>query len=403
MEDGEGRMSDLIITSKQIGKSLKEDIAILTEPSLLEALETQLRKEARTRGEEVAAGKLAKDAVMAACGETILKYHPELTEKLSRGGRGHRDGFHEIERETGRSDDTIARWVEMLKKIKIAGGFAEYFALHAPDIIARWERSLLKGDLKLFNPEIAEGPEPQLYVGFAESLYFLSDESIDIIITSPPYNLGAEKWPMGGATDPFDPLTEGREERKNGIGYVDVRPEKDYQDWQIECLKELYRVAKDGASFFYNHKIRQNQGKIIHPIDWLRSSPWIIRQEIIWDRGSTHNHCAQLFWPIDERIYWLTKGKPRLPDKPIGFPTIWRIFGPVPNTWHPAPFSNDIPKRCLDALGWPGAVILDPFGGSMTTCYVAQKMGYQSIGVDSNEEFIRQAIKTHGWRNKINE
>ena len=223
---------------------------------------------------------------------------------------------------------------------------------------------------------------------------FLRAESIDVIITSPPYNLGAESWPMGGES--ADGMGE-RTPREDGIGYKDSMTEETYQKWQLACLEEMYRVAKRRASLFYNHKVRQRGGSVMHPLQWISRSSWTIRQEIIWDRTSTHNHCAQLFWPVDERIYWLTKGNPVLPDRPIGMPTVWRFFGPVPNTWHPAPFCEELPQRCLQAIGRSGIVVLDPFGGSMTTCRVAQKFGYESIGVDMEHSYIDQARTMYGW------
>ena len=234
-------------------------------------------------------------------------------------------------------------------------------------------------------------PKPQLFVGKAEDLSFLPESSVDIIITSPPYNLGQEKWPMGG---------KGRTPRNTGIvypGHDDDMQEPEYQAWQIACLKALYRVAKPGASLFYNHKVRQHSGGLIHPISWLQgTSRWFLRQEIIWDRLSTHNHTPTLFWHQDERIYWLTKGKPNLPDKSIGLPSVWREFGPIPNTNHPAPFTPALPRMLLKAIGKPGDVVLDPFGGSMTTCLVASSLGYKSIGVDKSEAYVAQAAKYFG-------
>lgn len=232
---------------------------------------------------------------------------------------------------------------------------------------------------------------PQLYIGEAEYLRLLEDNSIDIIITSPPYNLGQEKWPMGGG---------GRTARENGIGYSDIgdnMTEQEYQSWQIQCLKEFYRVAKSGASLFYNHKVRQRGGNIIHPMDWLRQSRWTIRQEIIWDRKSTHNHTPTLFWPRDERIYWLTKGRPILPDKSIGVPSVWIKFGPVPSgSIHPAPFTEKLPEMLINAIGKRGDIILDPFGGGMTTCEIAYKKGYASIGIDISEEYVKLAAEKFG-------
>ena len=233
---------------------------------------------------------------------------------------------------------------------------------------------------------------PVIMVGDAGNLD-LDDAIIDVIITSPPYNLGSEYWPMGG---------QGRQPRENGIGYEDSKPEDEYQKEQIDWLIEWYRVAKFGASLFYNHKVRQKEGEMIHPLDWLRSpdNPWILRQEVIWDRESTHNHCPSLFWPQDERIYWMTKGKPIISEDGIGLPSVWRFHGPEPDTWHPAPFPVELPTRCLKAIGRSGIMVLDPCGGRMTTCKVASEMGYKSIGVDINPAYVDKAKEENGWTNE---
>lgn len=256
--------------------------------------------------------------------------------------------------------------------------------------------------------EALNGKMPTLIHGYAEAMTEIGDESIDIIITSPPYNLKGGKWPMGG---------EGREPRENGIGYDqygDSMPEDEYQTWQIECLKEMYRVARPGASLFYNHKVRQKDGQMIHPMDWLRNpdNPWMLRQEITWDRGSTHNHCPVYFWPHDERIYWMTKGKPVLgglwytgdenpEDRKRS--TVWRFHGPVAGTWHPAPFPPELPSRCLQAVGREkeNLVVLDPFAGRCTTIRVAmEEFGYDAIGIDISEEYLKKAKEENGWMNE---
>jgi len=222
--------------------------------------------------------------------------------------------------------------------------------------------------------------DPTLKVGDAEDLP-LEASSVDLIITSPPYNLGHDDWQFGG---------EGRTGRENGIGYEDDRDETEYQQWQLNVLQELYRVADGGASLFYNHKPRQRDGKVIHPMDWLRddSNPWTLRQEIVWNRKATHNHSPTIFWPVDERVYWLTKSDPDIPDDGTGMKSVWTFHGPKPDTDHPAPFPDELPRRCIEAVGENGDVVLDPFGGSMTTCEVAAKLGYESIGVDIDEDYV---------------
>lgn len=237
--------------------------------------------------------------------------------------------------------------------------------------------------------DIPDGnPIPRIIEANSQDLP-LDDESVDIVITSPPYNLGHDEWNMGG---------EDRESREDGIGYDDDIPEQEYQQWQLDVFDELYRVASDGASFFYNHKPRQRDGTVIHPIEWLQDdrNPWTVRQEIVWDRTSTHNHSKTLFWPHTERVYWLTKGKPTVPDVGVGMPDVWEFHGPKPNTDHPAPFVDELPAKCLEAVACEGDVVLDPFGGSMTTCEVAAKVGHPSIGVDVETEYVERARARFG-------
>ena len=66
----------------------------------------------------------------------------------------------------------------------------------------------------------------------------LDSDSIDLGITSPPYNKGRKGSKIVPAViyDKFD----------------DDLPEEIYQQQQIEVLNELYRVIKPGGSFFYN-------------------------------------------------------------------------------------------------------------------------------------------------------
>lgn len=243
--------------------------------------------------------------------------------------------------------------------------------------------------------EALNGKHPELHLGSADNMGNTGNDTIDIIITSPPYNLKKSLWRMGG---------QGRTER-DGIGYDSIdddMPEPDYQAWQLDCLKEMYRVAKDGASLFYNHKVRNADGVAIFPHEWLLSTenPWTLRQEILWDRGSTHNHNNRYFWPEDERIFWMTKGSPTIQDS-IGLSTVWKCFGPTPNTWHPAPFTDELPRMLLKAIGGRDKTVLDPFAGSGTVLRVAlSEFGYNAVGYEISQEYIDKAIEENGWRNQ---
>ena len=71
----------------------------------------------------------------------------------------------------------------------------------------------------------------------------IPDNSIDITVTSPPYNKRnqSQGWLVTNETySHFD----------------DEMPEKEYQQWQISVLKQLYRITKPRGAVFYNHKLR---------------------------------------------------------------------------------------------------------------------------------------------------
>lgn len=165
----------------------------------------------------------------------------------------------------------------------------------------------------------------------------------------------------------------------------------------------MFRVAKPGASLFYHHRVRILDNVAIHPVAWLQRTEWKLRQEIVIDRESTHQTNPLMFTPVDERLYWLFKGeRPRLPAKrPIPLPTIWRLPQRGHESWHPCPSLEEIPRRCLESVGLPGSVVLDPFGGSMVVSRVALDMGYEAIGVEVRQDYVTRARRENGWSRSV--
>lgn len=212
----------------------------------------------------------------------------------------------------------------------------------------------------------------------------INDDFIDLGITSPPYNKGEKNkgWLVKNV--------------KYNIA-SDSISEEIYQEQQIKVLNEIFRITKPGGSFFYNHKTRWTQGKILHPIDWLQKTKWTIRQEIIWDRMIAANIRGWRFWQIDERIYWLYKpigynkiGE-ELKSKHALLTSIWR-FPPERKNGHPAPFPLLLPARIIySILDDKKGVILDPYVGSGTTCLAAKLLGSNYIGIDISEEYVKDA------------
>jgi site-specific DNA-methyltransferase (adenine-specific) len=218
----------------------------------------------------------------------------------------------------------------------------------------------------------------QLWHGLAENLDFIPDESVDLTVTSPPYNLGASghKW-------------VGVKEKEWGPHefYDDTMPENEYQDWQVKVLDEAWRVTKNSGSLFYNHRQRSQKKRGILPWEWIRRTKWEFIQRITWNRSSTHNHDPQRFWRIDEDIYWLCKGEPYFNKQCAKFGTVW-TFPFSTNSPHAAPFPEELPTRCILACSKPGDLILDCYVGSGTTVRVASRLGRRAIGVDKEEKYL---------------
>lgn len=83
-----------------------------------------------------------------------------------------------------------------------------------------------------------------------ETLAKMKDNSIDLIVTSPPYNKNFYA-PSSGADKSWSAL-RGRQIPYDV--YNDSMPPQDYENWQRNIISECIRVLKPSGSLFYNHK-----------------------------------------------------------------------------------------------------------------------------------------------------
>jgi modification methylase len=229
-----------------------------------------------------------------------------------------------------------------------------------------------------------------------EFLATLADESIDLVLTSPPYNIGSKAPRNDGRRQRglFDPKSYG------GIrGYDDNLPEGEYQSRQVKALILMTRKLKPDGVIAYNHKLRRRNKEIIDPKDWLRRvGKLVVADEIVWDRGSTHNCDSSMFWSTTERIYMLRKRdgayRFRSHDGLKFRRDLWHI--PLTNRHacgHPSPFPLLLARNVVAAMTAPGDLVCDPYSGSGTTAIAALESGRQFCGCDLKKEFVDQAIE----------
>jgi site-specific DNA-methyltransferase (adenine-specific) len=211
------------------------------------------------------------------------------------------------------------------------------------------------------------------------------ENTIDLTITSPPYNKRNKTHGWLVTNQKYS-------------HYDDHMPEEKYQNWQIDVLNELFRITKPGGSLFYNHKHRWIDGSFINPFSWISKTNWTVKQEIVWDRAIAANMRGWRYWQVDERIYWLYKPNgnyligTELESKHAKLSSIWRIR-PEPRTnAHPAPYPIELPTRIIfSILNSTSGVVLDPFCGSGTTLVAAKLLGHRYLGIDISPEYVAHA------------
>lgn len=206
----------------------------------------------------------------------------------------------------------------------------------------------------------------------------MPDNFIDLVVTSPPYNLG-EKHHTGN-------------NRHNGYdSFIDNLPEDEYQEQQIAMLNELWRVTKEGGSVMYNHKNRIREGLQLSPYQWLFKTKWDIKQELVWfNRGQNFDKCR--FYPMTERIYWLSKGKDTDFFNAINQHDLIQDNAVGTKQEHKRAFPLVMAERFI--MCFPNAkLIYDPYMGSGTTALAAIKQQRDYIGSEISINYCEIANK----------
>lgn len=218
--------------------------------------------------------------------------------------------------------------------------------------------------------------------------------SIDLIVTSPPYNL------KNSSGNGMKDGRGGKWERAaliNGYNeHSDNMPYDEYCQWQRRCLRQMYRLLSDSGAIFYNHKWRVQNGLLQDRHEILRGFP--VRQIIIWRRKGGINFNPGYFLPTYEVIYVIAKPDFRLAKGANSLGDVWEITQELNNP-HPAPYPTELTDRIISST--TARTILDPFSGSGTTGVSATSHGRDYILIDNSREYCEMAkarLEGRPWR-----
>jgi site-specific DNA-methyltransferase (adenine-specific) len=219
----------------------------------------------------------------------------------------------------------------------------------------------------------------------------LPDNSVHLMVTSPPYNVGKEY---------DEDLTLG-----------------EYLSFLSRVWREVYRVLVPGGRACVNVA---NLGRRPYlPIHASIASEMIeigflMRGEIIWQKGSSAgSSTAWGSWmspsnptlrDTHEYILVFSKGSFRRPTPKDRASTITRdqFLEYTKSVWtftaesarkvgHPAPFPIELPHRLIQLYTYEGDVILDPFMGSGQTALAALQSGRHFVGYEIDEGYVALA------------
>ena len=235
----------------------------------------------------------------------------------------------------------------------------------------------------------------RIFRASSESMHLLADNSVHLMITSPPYNVSKE--------------------------YDEDLTLDEYRALLRQVLKETHRVLVDGGRACVN--VANIGRKPYIPIHAFLAEDMIklgfaMRGEIIWNKGgSAGPSTAWGSWKSatnptlrDVHEYILIFSKNNYARSGAGkkstierdefleyTKSIWTFPSEsARRIGHPAPFPVELPRRLIQLYSFEGDVVLDPFAGSGSTCIAALQTKRHFVAYEKNARYAKLAEKRIG-------
>ncbi|MFN0157055.1 MAG: DNA-methyltransferase [Bacteroidota bacterium] len=226
----------------------------------------------------------------------------------------------------------------------------------------------------------------------SEAMDDLPDNSIHLMVTSPPYNVTKE--------------------------YDDNLTLDDYRALLRRVFAETYRVLVNGGRACVNVANLGRKPYIpLHAfvIQDMAEIGFQMRGEIIWDKGAsaspstawgswqsasnpTLRDVHEYILVFSKGSYARTKGEKQNSIAKEEFLEFTKSVWTFPaerakKVGHPAPFPLELPRRLIELYTFRGDVVLDPFCGSGTACVAAAQAGREYVAYELRKEYVELAQK----------
>lgn len=224
----------------------------------------------------------------------------------------------------------------------------------------------------------------------------LPADSCDLIVTSPPYNVGMayDDTGAGDSVDYGNYLKFTRRWITNAL------------HWSKNCGRMCVNVALDTSKF-------GKQPLTAQVIQIALQAGWKYFATIVWNEGNISRRTAWGSWksasaphiisPVETVIVFYKKNWTRVPNKNDDITKtefhdwtskLWSFKGEsAKRIGHEAPFPRELPRRCIKLFSKQGETILDPFAGSGTTLIEALLHNRKAIGIEMEQKYCQLARK----------
>jgi site-specific DNA-methyltransferase (adenine-specific) len=222
----------------------------------------------------------------------------------------------------------------------------------------------------------------------------IENESIDLIVTSPPYNLNID-YKSCNDSQPYD----------------------EYLKFTKSWLRHCYKWLKSDGRMCLNIPLDKNKGghQSVGPdiIEIAKKVGYKYQSTIIWNEGNISKSSAWGSWksascpyviaPVELIVIlykdiWKKTSGSRISDitreEFISWTCgVWSFKGESKRKiGHPAPFPVELPKRCIKLFSFVGDTVLDPFMGSGSTVIAAKQNHRNGIGIDFERDYCELAM-----------